>query len=419
MDSNTPTSSPELDLLPLPLANDSLEAPTGVETLLSPQRPVPWPKNQQNPSNKASSSYVSTVAASCPSPPPFTPVVHFDDDFAPTPPISPREVEEEECEEVQSLRRSITASLALLRCPSSAKGILKPAPPLAPTPTASQLSYSSQVANASQSSQSDPASADSPSTETTDTPVLTKKTVRWCLSEEQEYRESQKPQLPASPKIHRGNRLILPDDSDDELMSVRSDDMPTPPLSPSAEIEPVVRKPVARNLFVRSSFPAPSIFTAPETYKYIASASTMDSEIASANSSSTQSLAPTSKPPPRLPTPPVPIAPKLGLTRSASTSTFLQRSSSQSFGSTNNLRTNTRANALIGTQSDKFATSSPTPLYNASSIPSIPSRTQSDAFVSLTKRSSKKRSRSPNVSVEEDNDAKDAHIPLTKIPRHL
>lgn len=415
MDSATPNSTPELEQGTPLMETDSLDASVDIEHLLSPPRPVLW-SNKSGPSAASAKLNAETIvipSITRISPPPTAPIA--DDDFAPTPPITPRLVEEddeEDCDEVRNLRRAITATVALMRSPTSLqlKGILKPAEPIPSTPPTSQTSLTSQTGNTSQASIEDPHSSGSPSTETTEDQFPVKKSVRWCLSEEQEYKESQKPQLPASPKIHRGNRLILPDDDDDELMSVRSDDMlPTPPLSPSGDADFVsVGRPVVRNLFLRSSFPMPC-----PTPPVVQATPTIESPAAPMSAS--LPIAPISKPPTRS-LPMLAAPPQMGLARSASTSTFLQRSTSQSFGSTKNVRTNTRANALLGT-TDGLESPALHQSRALSSLTSLPTRTQSDASGTLEKRNTKKRSRSPLPLLELDQDAADASVPPTKVPK--
>lgn len=408
MDSATPNSTPEMEQSTPILETDSLDASVDIEHLISPPRPVLWSKAGKSVSSaKMNAETIVIPTITRVSPPPTATLA--EDDFAPTPPVTPRLIEEEQeedCEEVRNLRRAITATVALMRSPTSLqlKGILKPAAPIPSTPPTSQTSSTSQMGNTSQASVEDPHSSGSPSTETTEDQFPMKKSVRWCLSEEQEYKESQKPQLPASPKIHRGNRLILPDYDDDELMSVRSDDMlPTPPLSPSGDADFVSVRPVVRNLFLRSSFPTPCPIPA------VAQINTENPTVAPVAAPS----APISKPARSLPLLAAP--PAVGLSRSASTSTVLQRSSSQSFGSTTNLRTNTRANALIGTPEDAVV-ETPSLLQTRSSISSLPKRTQSDASGSLDKRNAKKRSRALNA-LEEDQEATEAGVPPTKVSK--
>lgn len=417
MDSATPSSSPELDQTP-PMADpDTLDCLAPSASLASPSRPLPWPQNGTSPGRNHRNAPPTAASSRISPPPPLVLSLSTceDDDFAPTPPLTPRVSapleEEEECAEVQSLRRAITASVALLRTPTGIKGILKPAPTLPATPPTSQLTSSSQQANASQPTQEDPESRESPSSETTEAAQAPKKSVWWSLSEEQEQKESQKPQLPASPKIHRGNRLILPDDADDELMSVRSDDMPTPPLSPSADADFISVRPLARNLFLRSSFPVSSP-AAPSVQEQEENQDSSHKRHASDPAPSHIVISAT-KPNNRAALPSVKVAPKNGLMRSSSSSTLLQRATSQSFGSTTNLRTNTRANALIGTPSDA---NTATAMEDDTNIPSMPSRTQSDAAGSLARRSLKKRTRATAADSEAVDDCQEL-APPTKVAK--
>lgn len=412
-----------------------------------------------------------------------------------TPPLTPVVDPDSEDEEIVSLRAAIAASLDALRSNtfSSVKSILKQttAPIFTPIGRSSssftgrhlsgsiirssaQLQSISPSSSALNSLSTDQSSLTSgPSLALVDgqewsSPVTnaSKKSVRWNLSDDQELRELHKPQGPSSPgKLHRGNCLIFADDSPDELMSVCSDDGPTPPLSPNAsttEEDYFSLYDMKRDSVQSNSFPSPVRATSPfhtRPYTSLSNSSTSSILLSSSTktpaSDSIPSLPPTrtlSFGSPRkrtaistrtddpavvtdsIPvlkaksTPKVSLAaiPKLStrpnaphasqgplhstepqtapLVRSSGLPSLMRASSSQSLpppsfiqdfgGGTNNVRTNTRANALIGTLNDPHETGS---FSSQKSSTSTLKRSKSDFQSVSVSKNPKKRQRSPQT----------------------
>jgi len=210
-------------------------------TMPSSTRELPWSKNgvssYQNGVHHISTTGLNESVVSQENEKKDSATTDAEESLASTPPVTPV-AESSDDEDVVSLRVAIASTLTRLRSKSlSFKGILKRS---LNTPVNTQktgISPSTSVIEEDDTIIEEEATCE----EALDNPptvesciVSFKKRVRWNLSEEQELKESQKPHMPMSPsKLHAGNRIIH-DPSEDELMSVHSDDFPTPPVSPNS-----------------------------------------------------------------------------------------------------------------------------------------------------------------------------------------
>lgn len=434
METATPSSTPEFDVFGAAQQGENFAHNHLNENneLMSPaitavSRPVPW---QTQSSIRASTPPPRSMS---PSKPPLlsidTEITYTDDNLPPTPPISPREDEESDCEEVKNLKAAISSTIALMRSPTSSnvKSILKER--VGRTFLTPSNSIDSQIELNRFSKSPLKTRPRTPTRESNEVDSLgngskeeekdikspKKKSVRWQLSEEQEIKETARQQLPSSPKIHRGNKIVL-DESEDELMSARSD-VPTPPLSPNCESLISLREP-SRNLFRDCTYNvtnknSPNSNNAPHSTQ---------------NSPSVTSSGEDAKNSSKLLRPKISSGQShsglLRSSRSSPSSSLILISRSRSglvSHHSSSARSNTKANALIGTLHDPHMESEEPVLQHSNSLMPIDSlsrlpsrRSQSDAANSLMTRTKRKRGREEQIPAPEGASDDEKEMPATK-----